>query len=492
VSISFDQIPINLRVPGAYIEIDNSNALRGLPGMPTKILVIAQRLATGTLAAGVPARVLSESEAEAYCGRGSMGHLMFRALKANNDWTESWVIPLDDDGAAAAAAGSIKFGGTVSAGTLNLYIAGQRVRVGVAATDDLDAVATKTIAAITAATDLPVTAAVDGGDATKVNITARNKGEAGNGIDIRVNFYPDEKLPLGLTTTIVAMSAGTGNPDIAAAITAMGDEWYTDIAMPYTDSANLAALEAELDSRYGPMEQKPANAYAAASGSHATLTTLGNSRNNPHLSIMGAKNSPSAPWAWAAALCGVCAYHGQIDPARPFQTLPLKGILPPAVEDRFTDSERNLLLYDGVATFRVDDGGRVLIERVITTYETNASGIDDNSYLDLNTLKTLNYLRYSMRARILQKFPRHKLANNGTQYGAGQAIVIPKVINAELVALAMDWEEAGLVEGIEEFKKNLIVERSTAQGGENTVNALVPPDLINQFRVFAGKIQYLL
>lgn len=488
--ISFDQIPVDLRTPGAFVEIDNSAAVRGLPGMPSHILVIGQRLAAGTVAAGVPTQVLTEAAAETYAGRGSMAHLMFRALKKNNRWTKTTVILVDDDGAGVAALGSVKFGGAVAAGTVNLYIAGQRVRVGVAAGDTLDNIATAAAAAITAATDLPVTAAVDGVDTTKVNLTARHKGEAGNFIDLRDNYYLGEALPSGLTTTYVAMAGGTGNPDIAAAITAMADEWYTDIAMPYTDAANLVALETELTARFDAMTAMDAHAYAGAAGSHATLTTLGNSRNSPHLSIIGADGSPSAPWAWAAALCGVAAYHIRIDPARPLQTLALSGILPPKIEDRFTQTERNLLLFDGIATFKVDAGGGVMIERVITTYETNAGGVDDPSYLDLNTLKTLAFLRFSVRSRILTRYPRHKLADDGTRFGAGQAIVTPKLIRAELIALFRQWEDAGLAENIDQFKADLLVERDA--GDVNRLNALIPPDIINQFRVFAGKVQFRL
>jgi phage tail sheath gpL-like len=75
----------------------------------------------------------------------------------------------------------------------------------------------------------------------------------------------------------------------------------------------------------------------------------------------------------AAVLAAVCEFSGAIDPARPFQTLALPGVLPPAQADRFTRQERDLLLRDGISTFTVDQGGNVLIERVVTTYQTNAS-----------------------------------------------------------------------------------------------------------------------
>ena len=489
--LSFNQIPVNLRTPGAYIEIDNSGALRGLPGMPSRILVIGQRLAAGTVAEAIPTRVLDEAEAEAFFGRGSMLHLMFRALKANYDWTETWAVALDDDGAANAAAGTITFGGAVTtAGTLNCYIAGQRVRVGVGTTDAPADIATNLVAAITAATDLPVTAAVNGVDDKQVDITARNAGEAGNGIDLRVNHYPGEYLPAGLTVAFGAMATGAGNPDLDVAITALGDEWYTDWIQPYTDTANLVVLETELAERFGPMVMQDGHAYTAAAGTHAALTTLGNGRNSPHLTIIGADGSPSAPWAWAAAFGAVAAYHTNIDPARPLQTLALIGLIAPKIEDRFKLNERNLLLFDAISTFTVDDGGIVRIERAITTYETNAQSVEDASYLDVNTLKTLAYLRYSTRARILQKFPRHKLADDGTNFGAGQVVVTPKIIRAELIALARQWEAAGLVENIDQFKEDIIVERDGSD--VNRVNAMIPPDIINQFRVFAGQVKFIL
>jgi len=73
---------------------------------------------------------------------------------------------------------------------------------------------------------------------------------------------------------------------------------------------------------------------------------------------------------------------------------------------------------------------------------------------------------------------------------AGQAIVTPNIIRSELIALAREWEEAGLVEGLDQFVADLIVERD--QGNPNRVNALVPPDIVNQFRSFAAAIQFRL
>jgi phage tail sheath gpL-like len=104
-------------------------------------------------------------------------------------------------------------------------------------------------------------------------------------------------------------------------------------------------------------------------------------------------------------------------------------------------------------------------------------------------MRTLFYLRFTVRARIALKFPRHKLANDGTNFSPGQAIVTPNIIRAELITLFQDWELAGLVEDINQFKADLIVERDS---DPNRVNALIPPNCVNQFRVFAAQVQFRL
>ena len=111
-------------------------------------------------------------------------------------------------------------------------------------------------------------------------------------------------------------------------------------------------------------------------------------------------------------------------------------------------------------------------------------------YLDVNTPATLGYIRYATRARILQKFPRHKLASDGTRFGPGQAIVTPSVIRGELLALYRELEEAGIVENFDQYKADLTVERN--KDDRNRVDVLSPPDLVNQFRVFAMKIGFVL
>jgi len=486
----FNEIPNNIKVPLTYIEFDNSRAVQGTPAIPYKLLVMGQRLAVGTVAADVPILVTSEAQAEKYFGRGSMLSAMIKALKKANRFVELWAIASDDNAGGVLAAGTVTpTGAATAAGTIQLYIAGKKISVAVAVGDDGDAIAINMAAAINAVTDLPVTAAVDGITLNEVDVTARHKGEVGNDIDMRVNYQIGEELPAGITCPVVAMSAGTTNPDISTAIAAMGDEWYNVMVCPYTDATNLTALETEMTTRWGPTKQIDGQVFTAFRGSVGVTQTFGDGRNSQHVSCMGTGISPTPPYIWAAVNAGVAAMSLSIDPARPLQTLFMPGVLPPAITDRWTFEERNLLLGDGVATSIVDAGGRVLIERQVTMYQENAFGVPDPSYLDVNTGATLSYLRYSTRARISLKFPRHKLASDGTRFGPGQKVVTPSVIRGELIALFREWETAGLVENFEQFKEDLVVERDGNDA--NRVNVLAPPDLMNQFRVFAAQLQFI-
>lgn len=488
--ISFNRVPSNLRVPGVFTEIDSSQAVSGLQLIQYRVLLLGQMLAAGTAAALTAVRITSAAEAATLFGAGSMlARMAEAALKANNV-SETWAMPMADAGASVAAAGSINFSGSpTQAGTIALYIGGKAVKVAAGVGVTAASLATALVAAVTADPSLPVAAAVDGVTPTKVNLTAKNKGAAGNDIDVRLGYY-GESLPAGLAAALVALTGGTTNPDVAPALAALGDDWYQTIAMPYTDASNLAALETELNDRFGPMREIEGQAFAAARGTLSDLGTLGNGRNSQFLTIVSAAYEPMAPAVKAAETAAIVAYYASIDPARPLQTLEYVHCLPPAEADRFTQEERNLLLYDGIATTTVDAGGVMRIERMITTYKSNAAGADDIAYLDVETLFTLMTIRHDWRDTIKRKYPRHKLADDGTRFAPGQTVVTPSVIRAEAVAKFREWEENGLVENFDQFKADLVVERDDSD--PSRINVLLPPDVINGLRIVGTKIAFRL
>ena len=492
MAISFNHIPAGIRVPLFYAEFDASQA--GAFAQDQRTLLIGQMLAAGSAAAGAPVLVTRTDQALGLFGQGSMLHRMVAACRRNDGFGEVWCLPLADHAAATAATGTLALTGpATAAGTLALYIAGQRVQQAVAAGATAAAIATALAATINAAAGLPVTAAADAGTVT---LTARHKGALGNAIDLRLDYRGElggESTPAGLGVAITAMAGGATDPDLAAALAGLGDGEYDFVACPYTDTANLDVIAAEwgeVTGRWSYARQVYGHVFAARAGTVAALSTFGTARNDPHVTVAGLYASPTPPWELAAALTAVAAASLRIDPARPLQTLPLAGVLAPAPADRFTLAERQILLFDGIATLRIAEDGTVQVERLITTYQRNAWGVADPSYLDVTTLCTLVAVTRRMKAAIARKFGRHKLANDGTRFGAGQAIVTPRIVRAELIAQYGQMEALGLVENAAAFAAHLIVERNADD--PNRLDVLYPPDLVNQLRIFAVLTQFRL
>jgi len=487
--VAFNEIPAALRIPFVAVEIDPSQASQGPELLAYRGLLIGQILASGTAVANTLYLVTSAEQVATLAGRGSMLHRQAIAWYASNKQTALYIGTLDDDGAAVAATKTITVTGpATAAGTIVLYMGGVRITVAVADEDAATVIAAAIDAAINAAVDLPVTAGIA---SAVVTTTARNKGAEGEAYDIRHSYRDDEALPAGVGVAIADVVSGITNPTLTTLIAALGDTWFQILSHPYTDATSLSAIEAELADRFGPLRMIDGVAITSASGSHATLVTLGDGRNSPHSVIMAQPGaSPlTPPMEFAAETAALIAKSAAADPARPFTTLAYSNALQPAEADLFTALERNLQLFDGIGTSRIS-AGAVQIDRPITTYQLNASGGADTAYLDSTTMLTLLYLRYSFRVRMQAKYPRHKLADDGVRAGPGQFIVTPLTGKGEALGWFRDMETLGLVEGFDQFAGDLVVARNDAD--VNRLDFLLPPDLINQLIVTAARIAFRL
>lgn len=492
MTVPFSNIPQNVRVPLFYAEVDSSQA--GYFTQQNRSLLVGQKLTAGTSPANTLQLVARTDEAKALFGVGSMLARMHEIYRQNDPFGEVWCIALDDPGAGVAATGSFAITGTATkAGTLNAYVGSQRVQIGVASGDTAAILATALAAAVNANVELPVTAAAATGTVT---LTARHKGALGNDLLLQMNYYGaagGESTPAGLTVTVNAMSGGTTSPSLTAAVAAMGDEEFDFIISPYTDTTSLdlwRTTMSDSSGRWAWNRQIYGHVYGAQRGTFSALQAAGVLRNDQHTTIAGFETLvPSPAWEYAAAYGARNAVYINADPARPTQTGELVGILPAPAGNRFVQTERQTLLSSGIATSFVS-GGVVRIERAITTYQKNLWNQTDPSYLDSETLHQLAAILRRLRNAITTKYPRHKLADDGTQFGGGAAIVTPSVIRGELLAQYAAMEDEGLVENRKAFAANLIVER--AANDPNRLNVLLPPDLVNQLRVFAVLAQFRL
>lgn len=482
-------IPTNLRAPIMAIEFDPSRAFQGPAILQHEALIMGNRLSAGTVAEAVIYRATSADEVAEKAGEGSVLHAMAIAWFRNNKLNPTYFCALDDAAAGVVATGTVAFSGSTAtaAGTVYLYVAGRLITAAVAFGDDPTDVGDSVAAAVALETDLLVTAANVTGTVT---FTARNKGEQGNDIDLRLNYNDGDALPAGITAVVTGMASGATNPDVQDILDILGDKWYQEFVGPWIDATNLTAIETELSDRFGALRMIDGLYYSAMTDTLANLSTFGNGRNSPHVSIPEATDTISTPFEMAAMYAGQIAAEASADPARPFQTLELIGAVPAPITEQFTYAERNTLLYDGIATVQVASGGVMRIERAITMYQKNVVGADDIAYLDVNTLVTLMYLRYDFRNSILTRYPRAKLANDGVRVAPGQQIMTPAVGKAEALAKFRQWESLGLVENFEQYKADLVCVRS--QSDPNRLEWILPPDLVNQFRVGGATIQFLL
>lgn len=488
--VAFNDIPSQLRIPFFATEFNNQGAFQGPALQPYRHVFIGPKLSSGSKDQNTMHLVSSYEQAKDFFGAGSILALMVDYFKKENKIHELHCIGVDDDQAGVKAEGSLEITGTATAaGSLAFYIAGKRVVVGVDVGDTGADVVSSLVTAIQANSDLLTSAAIDGVNTDLMNVTAKNAGEIGNSIDLRTLYRREDNIPAGLVATVTAMSGGATNADIQAAIDVVDDSQYIFMTNAFYDSGNIGKLETELTNRFQPLPQIDGYALYEKQGTLSELVTEGGNYNNVVTSI-GHAVGPAFPSCRVAAKVGVISQAAQIDPARPFQTLEVRSIEAPLDTEVLKDEDRNTLLFNGIYTDKLNAAGFVQIERQITTYQTNAAGAADISYLDLNTPLTLSYLRYDWNNYMASKYPRHKLGDDGKRYNASQPIMTPKLGRSEAITKFKQWERAALVENLTQFKEDLIVERSEAD--PNRLEFLLPPDLINQLRVLGTQIAFLL
>lgn len=485
--ITFDQIPSNWRVPGTYLEVrpDYSNA--GLAEYPTRVLLVVQKLTAGSAAVDRTYRITRVSDAIGLFGQGSVGHHMAEAFLLANPTTELHALSLADDGAGVQATRTVTITGTPTlAGVAALYVAGRRVTANVTSASTPTTVAAALVAAITADPDMPVTAANTAG---VITLTARHRGEVGNEIDVRLNLRVDDATPAGLTFVIANGTAGATNPVLSAALSVVASEWFTDIVVPWTDTTNVGLLTTELARRYNAMARLDMHGWVGFRGTFSALSTRGALLNSPYLTAIGANTAPQPGYVWAAALAGVASFHLANDPARQLRSLVLPGILAPAQAARFIDSERDLLLRDGISTFTVTVDGSVVLERVITTYQTTSLGAPDTAWLDAMVPKTLTRIRWDWGIHMALNWPRAKLAMDNdlaAEYAAD--VATPRRLHASWAGRCKLYARQGWIENVDATVAESVFQINGSD--RNRVDAIQKLQLIGNLMVLAGALEF--
>lgn len=172
------------------------------------------------------------------------------------------------------------------------------------------------------------------------------------------------------------------------------------------------------------------------------------------------------------------------DPGIPITQVALT-VLPPSQPNQWTFSEQNSLLYEGLSVFSVGDDSTVYILRLITTYQENAAGMPDDSYLDCETMNQLAYVIRDLR-EFQTPYLTKKLVSDTTRIAAGSNAINAPVVKQALISRYAALEDAGYVQNSANFAAAIIVQN--AGGGQ--LRELLPIDVVNQVRDIPMLIQF--
>jgi len=383
-------IPSNTRKPGRFFEFDVTSAARGLAPIDRRVALIGARLTAGTVAAGIPTEVSTETDADTYWGKGSELALMCRAaMKAGKKLARKgkkppalWALALADPAGVKADFTFTVTGPATAAGDVVFRIAGRTLRAGVAnaASATVIAAAMKT-AVDQMLADLPVTGAAAIGVLT---VTANNVGVNGNDIDCSVM-----SAPAGVTVVAAAGVAGTGSYDTTASLDILVDKQYHAVAIANHLSADVSDLKAHNDMVNAPGFKAFTIAYLAEIGSATTANALAVGANQMDVVLVSAEDCPNLTGEIAAQVA--VTVEGHDDPAANLDGTEL-DLYPPPAASVPTATEIETAIAAGALVLGVNDSqDQMTIVRAVTT-KTAISSVPFYNVLDLSNPRSLFYV----------------------------------------------------------------------------------------------------
>ncbi|WP_439240872.1 phage tail sheath subtilisin-like domain-containing protein [Lonepinella sp. BR2474] len=469
MAVEFEHIPTSTRHPGVYTEYNTKGAVSTLPTNEQEVLILAPMTKTTENGFTAPVRVYSDVEAAEAFGYGSWAHLMARVAIKNNALIRLSIVGLADHPAGVAATGSVSLAGTAGGqGVVTVSVANQDFKISVTTGETAAQCATRLATLINATPDAVVTAAVNEGT---LSFTAKCKGEIGNEISIGT-----QNTVTGLSLSATAFNGGQENAELTPALTSVAGEQYHVIISPFADVKNAKALGEHLAAVSSPTEKKPGIGVLGWSGSMASGTTFTQQLNDARLTCGWYKGSTDSVALIAAGFGAVIA--GEEDPARPLNTLQVKGLAEVDATQIPLFTEANQALFHGLTPLKIVNH-KVQILRAISTYTKSATNTDDPSLLDLTTIRTLDYVRKAVEQRIELRFPRAKLSAR-----------TPAKVKSEVLDVLLRMEDLEILENVAANKGKLVAERNGQD--VNRLDVVIPADVVNGLHVVANRIDLIL
>lgn len=328
---------------------------------------------------------------------------------------ETWIQPQAETGTESA--GEIDFAGStgVLAGTLAIYIAGDRIAVNITAAMTVEDIADAVVLAINANLDTPVIAAKTA-VTFEVTLDAKTKGLEGDNYDISLSIEAGDVTPTGITSAITAMTGGAGTPAMADALNGLGtgdnanEAGFTDGIHGYgQDTTTLDAIEAYVGSGNDftglyqktvarPIRFVEGDTVASAAGLAAQIVISDARLDDRSQGVISVPDSQSAPSEIAAQAMGHMARKNNIAATASYNGTTLIGVRPGATANRWTSDydDRDTAVRAGISPTKVD-AGNVKLQNVVSYYRPASVPVSSNGYREMRNISVTQNILASQK-----------------------------------------------------------------------------------------------
>ena len=489
--IEFNSIPDDLIAPIVAFEVNSAGQYESA----SRGLILAHATGEGTITANEPVICPTRTEGRLLGGAGSMLSSMVTLLRRNAPAQELWVVAVPEIGTARVV--TVTITSDPSGGQAALRIAGETIKVTVASGDAADDVAAAFATAINGyynrltGADLPMTASATD---DVITLTARHKGVLGNTIGISVPVLDGANVMTG-KTTIAQATAGAGTPDTATALASLGDMEFDWIVSPWSDATNVQNYGDLLNStsgRWSYVDQLYGHVFYPLADTTANIVTHGLAQDEVHVSVLpiiASSNAPQPVWDWAAAMIGRIMpwlSGGATGNVSRNQTgLVVEGLYPPEDRTGWLDyATRQSFLRSGISTWKVDVGGNVVIDKIITTARTT-QGVPDSTFRDIQAIAQLTYGLRKLRADLTIAFGTQKAIADDNPGNLGSIVTVSE-IKAGYMHSYRELEKQGVFENSTRAAELTEVRRDAVNA--NRVNIYGPIDRVNPLDILATNV----
>jgi len=492
-------------VPGLHLVVDllYGSASPG-SGQIRALLVGPKNTTGGDMTVDTEIRTVnSPDDVKTAAGQGSLPHLAYKALFAN-DATARVDLLCPTASAGAAATGTITYTGTITTnGTVRHWIQGRIIDVPWNVGESADDLVTKAVSYINRLADDLFVTATDAVAAGDVDLTAKGKGPAGNDVTLRA------RIILGCAGGSVAVSGanltgGTTEPVFTTALASAQGTEYDLIVLccsnADTNAAsgnNPASLQAHIEGLNTGLSAKLQQGVIASTSTIAAAKTGAIGRNAEVIEHLCGVGLESLPCELAGAEAGDRMRRRKLNPNSNRIGTELKGLYPSAdiLGDNPTDPEAIDAMTNGVSLMCYSATGTLQLMRPITTHSQDESGNPDVRCFDVNEVDALYDYAKDIRSALPNEFKQAKIAkdrvvgDNPLPEGVVEESDVKTFISARTIGY---WVPKGVIDG--DAFESAVVDGSYVVAVDSTdptqVNIFIPAvpfKILSKFGVYVAK-----